>query len=914
MTSPDDRHNEAPTCLVAPRATYLTAPGLDVAETASMPLIEREVSCELLAGYAAESGRGEGRLVLVSGEAGAGKSALVDQAQQDLPDARWAWGMCDGLFTPRPLAPLYDLAGQLGGPLLELCGAGAGRDELFRALLSQISAPGSLNVVVVEDIHWADDATLDLLRFLARRLRGVPAMVIATYRDDDLAATEPLRVALGDLATQRSARRIELAPLSADAVRTLAAGSALAPAELYRLTGGNPFYLTEVLQAGTDVVPTSARDAVLARATRLGGAARAALDAAALIGTRMELRLLRSVAGCATSTVDDLLASGLLVGDGGWLRFRHEIARLAVEQAVTAHRGVDIHRRILDSLRSLGYDDDAGLAFHAEAAGDTPAVVRHAPSAARRAAALASHREAAAQFQRALRCADEVDPALVAAWYDGLTDELSLLGRFDEAAAACERALALWREVDDRLREGDTLRRLSRIMWNLCRDREAITAVETAVALLEPLGPTVELARANATFANRLMLCAEYDASRDVALLAQSIAEQIGDGGVLSDTLITQAVCASHSGRDWVGQLHHALDLALAGNHHEQAARAYANFAGVFNSMRDYAEAERYITAGLTHCDEHDLADYGAFLRGERANAREQTGRWEESVAMSLDLLADAGPCPSNQVCALRRVGTILARWGDTDAWTYLDRAATFADRSGEPANSVPVRLARAEAHWLEGRPADAAREAERADDESVNANLWERGAIAVWLLRTGSTRPVPGELAEPYRLQLGGDWAKAAEAWISLGCPYEAAMTLTDAAQEASLRDALTILTRLNAPPMVRIVRRKLQMLGARTVPVGPRTATRAHPLGLTRREQEILRLICARLTNTEIARTLFIATKTVDRHVSAILTKLGTPTRTAAAERAAQLGLHDPRDTEPSAHTFSRGIADSG
>jgi predicted ATPase len=209
--------------------------------------------------------------------------------------------------------------------------------------------------MVVEDVHWADEATVDMLRFLGRRLRAAPVLLIVTYRDDGLAADDPLRIALGDLATQRSTRRVELAPLSADAVRILAGGSGLEAAALYRLTGGNPFYVTEVVQAGLGVVPSSARDAVLARAARLSGGSREVLDVAALIGARVELDLLTSAVACPPATVDEILASGLLAEDGGWLRFRHEIARLAVEQAIPAHRRSAVHARILAALGSLGW-------------------------------------------------------------------------------------------------------------------------------------------------------------------------------------------------------------------------------------------------------------------------------------------------------------------------------------------------------------------------------------------------------------------------------------------------------------------------------------------------------------------------------------------------------------------------------
>ncbi len=396
-------------------------------------LLERETQLAALASYAGEARKAQGRLVLVAGEAGVGKSALAEQLQRNLPSASWYWGACDGLFTPRPLGPLFDIAAKLGGELLELCRADAPREDLFSALLRQVSEPDVLRVVVVEDIHWADEATIDLLRFLGRRIRDATVLLIVTYRDDGLAPGDPLQVALGDLATQRSVRRVSLGPLSAGAVQVMAGGSEREAASLRELTGGNPFYLSQVIAAGMDEIPASARDAVLARTARLDGRARAVLDAAALIGTRLEYSLLESVTDCPPSAVDELLAAGLLTGDGAGLRFRHEIARLAVQEAVPAHRRGLIHARILDALRASGGDDDARMAFHAEGAGDGPAVLTYAPAAAQRAAELGAHREAAAQYERALRFSGEAGAEAAARLYDAFGYEASLLDRMEDA-------------------------------------------------------------------------------------------------------------------------------------------------------------------------------------------------------------------------------------------------------------------------------------------------------------------------------------------------------------------------------------------------------------------------------------------------------------------------------------------------
>jgi len=858
-----------------------------------VPFLEREAQLAALGEYAAEARQGNGRLVLIAGEAGVGKSALVEHVQRGLPEATWGWGACDGLFTPRPLGPLFDIASKLGGELMELCAADAPREELFSALLRQVSVADELHVLVVEDIHWADEATIDLLRFLGRRIREAPVLLLATYRDEGPTATGPLRFALGDLATQRPVRRISLPPLSAGAVALLASGSGLDPGALYRLTGGNPFYVSQAVAAGMNEVPASARDAVLARAARLGSDSRAALDAAALIGARVELALLELITGCPPSAVDELLASGLIAGDGMMLQFRHEIARLAVEGAVAGHRRSAIHARALSSLQALGCDDDARMAFHAEAAGDGPAALRHASAAARRAAALASHREAAAQFGRALRFAQGADPATVAGLYDGYAYEASLLDHWQEAADARERALARWRGVGDRRHEGDTLRWLAYSLCSLSRGGEGIAAARAAIALLEPLGPTVELAWAYACLATMWMVRRANADAIGLARRAQAVAGPLGLTEVLSDALNTEACAVHATGAEWAGTLRRALDTALAGQHETEVARAYVNLHSCYVADRDWAAAERYFTEGAAYCDDHDITTYSIFLRSEHTMALERTGRWDEAVAICHELLRKGGPSPNIRLCPLNRLGTIRARRAEPGVWECLDEAIGYADGSGEAQSIVPVRLTRAEAFWLDGRLADARREAELADDAAGGCDGWDRGAVAVWLQRTGSARPPRGGLAAPHRRQLDGDWAGAARLWTDLGCPYEAGLALLGSPDEASLREALWIFTDLGAAAAVRLTRQRMRRLNIRSIPAGPRTATRAHPLGLTRREREVLELICAQHTNAEIAAKLFISVKTVGHHVSAVLAKLGVPTRGAAAARAAELGL---------------------
>ena len=856
-----------------------------------MRLLEREPPLAALAAYAGEAGGGEGRLVLIAGEAGVGKSALAEQfAAQSPAGARWLWGACDGLFTPRPLGPLFDLADDLGGDLQALCRSQAPREELFTALLRQVSEPGTVTIVVVEDIHWADEATLDLLRFLGRRIKTSNVMIIATYRDDELAAGDLLLTALGELSRQPATRRIGLAPLSAGAVAELAAASGLDAAGLYRLTGGNPFYVTEVIAAGLDAVPAAARDATLARAAGLSGPARQVLETAALTGTRCEPELLEAAADCPPEAVTTAVGTGLLVDDGGELRFRHEIARLAVEQAIGPRRVGGIHARLLAALEAAGCTDEARLAFHAEGAGDSAAVIRYAPAAAARASSLAAHREAAAQYERAIRFADPADVVTLAGLYDGLAYECSLIDRWPDSAEAGRQALELWRQAGDRRRQGATLFQLSLAMWRLCRGEEMVAAIESAQAILEPLGPGVELAMVYRIEAGLRLDEADSAGAVELARRSQAMAAQLDAPAVLSDALNTEGCAEFQGGRDGTGLLRQALEVALAGRLEQQAGRAYANLQAIYNGRREFTEAERVYAEGVAYADEHDIGTYATCLRGEQARVLERTGRWDEAAALCVDVLGLVAS-PINRLSSLITLGKLRARRGGPGVWDCLDEATRSAEGTAEPEWIAAARLARAEAHWLAGDQDAAAQDAALAADVAPRCDAWVRGEIAAWLRRVHPAAPglaAPGEYAEPYRLQAEGHWEKAVQLWTDLGCRYEAALVRYDTSDETALRDALLIFTDLGAAAAVQLTRHKMRQSGMPSVPAGPRSATRADPLGLTRREREVLELISAGLTNAEIASRLFISVKTVDHHVSAVLAKLNVPTRAAAARAA--------------------------
>jgi DNA-binding CsgD family transcriptional regulator/tetratricopeptide (TPR) repeat protein len=853
-------------------------------------LLERESQLGSLLQYADEARARTGRFVLISGEAGIGKTSLIEELERGLPDATWAWGACDGLFTPRPLAPLHDIAREVGGSVLELFRTGASRDEIFDAVLRRAEAIEDLAVLVIEDVQWADEATLDLLRFLGRRVRNLPVLLLVTFRDDALGANDSLRLALGELAGQRYTRRIDLPPLTPGGVRRLAEGSSYSPDGLYELTGGNPFFVVEVVSNEGTEIPVSARDAVLARAARLSDTARTTLDLASLDSWRVDPELVARACGVGIETFDELLALGLLRADGPVLRFSHELVRRAIESEVPPHRQAAGHLALLRALIEVDCDDNAQMAYHAEVAGEPDLVRRYAPVAARCARELGAHREAAAQYERALRFAPR-DPHEVAELYDGYADQLAMVDRWPAAVEARRQAIEIWQELGEVRRAGRGYRQLSTVMWRLCRGREADAARDRAIELLEPLGADAELARALAVRAFDF-LDTDPDAAEAMLMRANAMAEEVGDGSVRSDLLNNISMLRLNRRQDWVPAMQGSLRLALESGAEAQAGRAYANAYTAFAAQYRFAEGERWFRDGVAYCDEHDITTYATCLRGHRAMALTDLGRWDEAVALAEQVLATEAS-PSNLLTSQQTLGLIRARRGEDRVFEPLDAGLVAAEGIDETEYISLLRLARAEARWLSGDDAGARVELAGLRARITPADYLEDAQLSVWeqrlLGRASSSSPAPG----PWATSLAGDHVSAAGHWERLGCGYYSALSLYDSDDEEHLREAISRFEALGADAAARRTRRRMKELGLRAVPVGARTSTRAHPFGLTRREDEVLLLLCDGLTNEEIASRLVLSTRTVDHHVSAVLGKLGVGSRGAAAAQARQMKL---------------------
>jgi tetratricopeptide (TPR) repeat protein len=713
-------------------------------------LLERDDFLRLLRGYADDARAGSGRFVLLAGEAGIGKTALLEAFETQTPDARWLWGACDGMFTPRPLGPMFDIAREVGGTLLERAGADAPREALFASFLDEIAEgrPGDVTVVAIEDAHWADEATLDLLRYLCRRLANAPTMVVVSYRDDEVGTDHPLTRLIGDLVGQRATRRMALPGLSERAVSRLAATRGMDPDELYRLTGGNPFHVTEALAVTEASVPVTVRDAVLARIARLGADARRLIEGAAVLGGRIDPLVLREVGPGPASGLDQCVTSGTLISDPEGLRFRHELARLAIEESIPPHRRVDLHRAALATLERVSPDDHAALAYHAEAAGDTAAAFRHAAAAAGRAAELGSHREAAAQSERALRCSGEATTRELAVIYDGLATERARLDRWEGSLHAREHAIALWRELGEQRRVGDDLSALSRGLWRLCRGDESDAAIVEALRILEPLGPSTELAQAYITLAGNHLRAGLRAQAIEAGRTAERLAEQLDATELrsLALTMIGQSLELDSAALDVLEQ---ALQVARSAGLESPAGFAYTNLREVSALHRRLDFEERYFREGIALCEEHEMTTYGACLLGGHSAVLADQGRWAESVSISEPLLARVNLSPANRLNAAMALALVHARRGEPGVWTLLDDALDWANGMDDIMWIAAARIARAEARFLEGRQDLAAEEAGAARRLDVaRADRWKRGALAVWLDRCGAGADPGGDVA----------------------------------------------------------------------------------------------------------------------------------------------------------------------
>lgn len=833
---------------------------------------------------------GTGSMILLGGEAGIGKTSLVRQVARGVAPV-WL-GACDPLETPRPLGPLIDMVPDI------LSGSPSRGDVLATVLnrLSTVDAPG---LVIFEDVHWADQATLDLLRFLGRRVDRLHAAIVLTFRAEEVAGSSPIAVLLGDLATAPGVTRMTLEPLSKEATAALV-GTSADPADVFERTGGNPFFINAVLASGGAEVPATVREAVLARLSRVAADTRTALEAAATFGPRMdpgELATILDRLRVPRWTMRDGVFTGLLRWRDKVLEFRHELVQAAIVETTDPSRRQRLHDVIFEVLQRIRLRPEhaAELVAHAEGAGRDHDVLELAPKAADWAERRAAHREAAALYRKAIERARAV-PAR-AELLEREAGQRYLSGDLEAAREGHRAAADLFQELGDRLGEGRNLVRVSALSFLTGNYAEVDPAAGAVDDVLAGLPPSRELAMAYDNQSRQQFMAGNAGTAMEWARKALAVAERLDD----PETALTARI--SHDGARLFGgdlnargdlRLHvrSAQTMRLADN----TARALLYLGWLPILHKQYEGLESVQDQGLAFATQRGLTYWEQLITGARINFLLDQGRWDEVERPAVALIERQDSLSLTTMQAQAVLTRLSARRGEP-AEKWLEPLRDNTMRHGRAGVFSLAEPALAEAAWLAGDHKQVLHEVRFAlrRDHGL-AYEWWYGELAYWNHRAGGAAMTAEPVAEPYRLAIAGDWKAAADWWSGRDCPYETATALSEADDPDAVRTAVETFDRLGARAAAAHARRRLKELGVTAIPRGPRPATQANKAGLTRRESEVLGLLASGLTNPEIAKRLVLSGKTVERHVSAVLRKFEAGTRAEAVAAARRIGALPP------------------
>jgi DNA-binding CsgD family transcriptional regulator/energy-coupling factor transporter ATP-binding protein EcfA2 len=847
-------------------------------------LLEREDALALLHRAHADAAAGEGRIVLVTGEPGIGKTTLVAAFVAGLDaETTVLVGTCDDLSIARPLAPFADLVGSVSGPLEAAILGGARPQELHPLLHAELDVRSRPRVLVLEDVHWADGATLDAITFLARRIAPLHALLVLTLRPGETPLEHPLHAVLGDIPSS-SAVFVELAPLSAEAVADLAGRDAAAA--VFAATGGNPFLVTELLAAGGEPVPRSVAHAVLGRASRLDEDARRLVELVAAVPRRVSTSLLDRAFPRWAEVAAEPERRQLLEVRPRWVGFRHELARRAVLESIPVATRRRLHAEILAALLATD-GDPAEIVHHAEAAGAEDVVAEHALVAARRAAVLHSTHEAYAHFHRAVDFLDRQPPSEQAAVLEELADAAFFAGRVADAIAAAQRASAIWQELGEAEPVGRCTRGLSRLHWFAGDGAVARAAGREATRILEPLGDSQELAYAYSSVAQLAMLEGEAGEARLWGRRALELADRLGSAPVRAHVLVTLGTVDIQADPEQTETLIEARRLAAAVGEHHEAVRALTNLGYSLLFWGLPGRARPYLEQALAEAEEREIHHLAGYARISLAWLDLRAGNWGEAERAAA---AEARKGASvSELLAQTVLAELAVRRGDADADAQLRRLHHRAWRTGDVARVIPVLSLIAESSLLDRpRPLGELEELLRQPlhESRLTVTLGAAAAVA------GVDVAVEGPSSSPFTHVAARAWPAAADAYGDAGWSYDRALMLTLTDDRDALAEALEIARTLGAAPLARRAARCLRQLGLR-VPRGPYGAARENRARLTARQLEVLRLVVDGRTNAEIADQLVVSLRTAEHHVAAILAKLGASSRRDAARRAGELDL---------------------
>ena len=863
-----------------------------------MELIERSWFLDALQKQFDKTSTGEGHTIFVSGEAGIGKTSLLKAfCRQQKKKSFIYQGACDALFTPRPLAPLYDIGWQIRDDFWTTNEEVEDRPALFSRFIHELDIKNETVILLFEDIHWADEATLDFIKFLARRITRLKCLFVLTFRDNEINSQHPLKNVFGHLPPD-SFTRLQLTPLSKEAVDTMAKEKGYRGEDVYSISGGNPFYVMEILASYSAGIPDNIKDAVLSVYSRQEGKTKEIWELLSVTPAGLEIDTLSKAEPDYEKAIENCLEAKILLFEKGLIYFKHELYRRTVETSMSPFKRVMLNKKILDVLLQQEEQEIKveRIIHHAKNANDYDTVVKYAPVAAKRAASVGAHIEASKLYFTAIEYYQGKDKDLLTQFYQAYSYECYLTYKIKDAIIYQVKLLNILRERNAIEETGNCLRFLSRLWWFEGNRKQAEGYAEQAVQLLEQQPVSRVKAMVYSNMSQLKMLSDHFEECMYWGEKAIAMAKELDDDEILCHALnnVGSAQMKIES-LGWKGAefTRQSLDIALKNSYHEHAARAYTNLGSDWICVRQYERAQKALDEGIQYCEARDLDSWTNYMLSCKARLKLETGKWDEAFSIANNLLQNEDQTAIIKIIALAVIATILMRRGEEDPLVQLLETKEKALKAGEHQRIVPAMVALLEYEWIHGKTVIEKESLDLAIKtvEEID-NMFQNSEFVFWLFMARKQFVRIPKLFDGYQLKNRSDIDRAAAIWKEIGSPYEEALALYHGNNDDK-KNAIAIVQQLGAKAVYDKMKQEMRESGIKNIPRGIRSSTKANPAFLTSRELEILQLLHEGLQNKEIGSRLFISAKTVDHHISSILFKLDVNSRTKAAQEAQRRGI---------------------